>query len=63
MLWGPGILSFVVAFAALRLLIGPLARLALAEPNERSLPQRPVPRRSSSSETPASTSAMIKGSQ
>jgi len=44
MLWGPGILSFVVAFAALRLLIGPLARLALDEPNERSLHQRPVPR-------------------
>ena len=44
MLWGPGILSFVVAFVALRLLIGPLARLALDEPNERSLHQRPVPR-------------------
>jgi UDP-N-acetylmuramyl pentapeptide phosphotransferase/UDP-N-acetylglucosamine-1-phosphate transferase len=44
MLWGPGILSFAVAFAALRLLVGPLARLALDQPNERSLHERPVPR-------------------
>ena len=44
MLWGPGILSFVVAFVALRLLIGPFARFALDHPNERSLHERPVPR-------------------
>jgi UDP-N-acetylmuramyl pentapeptide phosphotransferase/UDP-N-acetylglucosamine-1-phosphate transferase len=44
MLWGPGILSFVVAFVALRLLAGPFARLALDQPNERSLHERPVPR-------------------
>ena len=44
MLWGPAILSFVVAFVALRLLIGPLARFALDHPNERSLHERPVPR-------------------
>jgi UDP-N-acetylmuramyl pentapeptide phosphotransferase/UDP-N-acetylglucosamine-1-phosphate transferase len=44
MLWGPGILSFAAAFAALRLLVGPLARLALDQPNERSLHERPVPR-------------------
>jgi UDP-N-acetylmuramyl pentapeptide phosphotransferase/UDP-N-acetylglucosamine-1-phosphate transferase len=44
MLWGPGILSFVVAFVALRLLIGPFARFALDQPNERSLHERPVPR-------------------
>lgn len=44
MLWGPGILSFVVAFVALRLLIGPFAHLVLDEPNERSLHERPVPR-------------------
>lgn len=44
MYWGPGILSFVVAFAALRLLIGPFAAFALDQPNERSLHERPVPR-------------------
>jgi UDP-N-acetylmuramyl pentapeptide phosphotransferase/UDP-N-acetylglucosamine-1-phosphate transferase len=44
MLWGTGILSFVVAFLALRLLVGPLARFALDQPNERSLHERPVPR-------------------
>jgi UDP-N-acetylmuramyl pentapeptide phosphotransferase/UDP-N-acetylglucosamine-1-phosphate transferase len=44
MYWGPGILSFVVAFAALRLLIGPFARFALDQPNERSLHEQPVPR-------------------
>jgi UDP-N-acetylmuramyl pentapeptide phosphotransferase/UDP-N-acetylglucosamine-1-phosphate transferase len=44
MLWGPGILSFVVAFVALRLLIGPFARFALDHPNQRSLHERPVPR-------------------
>ena len=44
MLWGSGILSFVVAFIALRLLVGPLARLALDQPNERSLHEHPVPR-------------------
>jgi UDP-N-acetylmuramyl pentapeptide phosphotransferase/UDP-N-acetylglucosamine-1-phosphate transferase len=44
MLWGPGVLSFVVAFVALRLLVGPFARLALDQPNERSLHERPVPR-------------------
>ena len=36
--------SFVVAFATLRILLGPLARLALDQPNERSLHDRPVPR-------------------
>ena len=44
MLWGPGILSFVVALVAVRLLIGPFARFVLDQPNERSLHERPVPR-------------------
>src|SRR5688500_16922772 len=44
MAWGPGILSFVVAFVAVRLLLGPLARFALDQPTERSLHERPVPR-------------------
>lgn len=44
MAWGPGILSFVVAFVAARLLLGPFAGFALDQPNERSLHERPVPR-------------------
>ena len=44
MAWGPGILSFVVAFVAARLLLGPFAKFALDQPNERSLHERPVPR-------------------
>jgi len=44
MAWGPGILSFVVAFVAARLLVGPFAGFALDQPNERSLHERPVPR-------------------
>ena len=44
MLGGLGVLSFVVAFVASRLLLGPFARFALDEPNARSLHERPVPR-------------------
>ena len=44
MAWEPGILSFVVAFVAARLLLGPFAGFALDQPNERSLHERPVPR-------------------
>lgn len=44
LLWGPGIVSFVVALVALRLLIGTFAGFALDQPNERSLHERPVPR-------------------
>ncbi len=44
MAWGPGILSFCVAFVAARLLLGPFAGFALDQPNERSLHERPVPR-------------------
>jgi UDP-N-acetylmuramyl pentapeptide phosphotransferase/UDP-N-acetylglucosamine-1-phosphate transferase len=39
-----GILSFVVAFVAVRVLLSRFARLALDEPNARSLHERPVPR-------------------
>lgn len=42
--WVPGAVSFVVALVAVRLLVGPLARFALDQPNERSLHERPVPR-------------------
>ena len=44
MAWGPGILSFCIAFVAARLLLGPFAGFALDQPNERSLHERPVPR-------------------
>jgi UDP-N-acetylmuramyl pentapeptide phosphotransferase/UDP-N-acetylglucosamine-1-phosphate transferase len=44
MLWGLGVLSFVVAFIGSRLLLGRFARFALDEPNARSLHERPVPR-------------------
>jgi UDP-N-acetylmuramyl pentapeptide phosphotransferase/UDP-N-acetylglucosamine-1-phosphate transferase len=44
MLWGYAVLSSLVAFAALRLLLSRFARLALDEPNERSLHVEPVPR-------------------
>jgi UDP-N-acetylmuramyl pentapeptide phosphotransferase/UDP-N-acetylglucosamine-1-phosphate transferase len=36
--------AFLVSFIAARLLIGPLGRFALDQPNERSLHERPVPR-------------------
>jgi len=39
-----GILSFAVAFALLRVLLGRFARVALDHPNARSLHQQPVPR-------------------
>lgn len=39
-----GILSFVVAFIAVRVLLSRFARLALDQPNARSLHERPVPR-------------------
>ena len=38
------LVSFLVAFVIVRIFLGPLARLALDEPNERSLHDRPVPR-------------------
>jgi UDP-GlcNAc:undecaprenyl-phosphate GlcNAc-1-phosphate transferase len=44
MLWGLAILSFAVAFVAVRVLLSRFARFALDEPNERSLHERPVPR-------------------
>jgi UDP-N-acetylmuramyl pentapeptide phosphotransferase/UDP-N-acetylglucosamine-1-phosphate transferase len=44
MLWGSAVLSFVVAFVALRLLLSRFGRFALDEPNERSLHASPVPR-------------------
>ena len=44
MVCGAGLLSFAVAFVALRLLLGRFAGFALDEPNERSLHERPVPR-------------------
>src|SRR5688572_7972879 len=37
-------LSFVIAFAAVRVLLSPRARFALDEPNDRSLHVTPVPR-------------------
>lgn len=39
-----GIVSFVVAFVAIRVLLSRFARFALDRPNERSLHERPVPR-------------------
>ncbi|HWD23573.1 MAG TPA: glycosyl transferase [Burkholderiales bacterium] len=44
MLGGLGVLSFVVAFVASRLLLSRFAGFALDRPNARSLHQRPVPR-------------------
>ena len=44
MLGGLAVLSFVVAFAGLRLLLTKFGRLALDRPNERSLHEQPVPR-------------------
>jgi UDP-N-acetylmuramyl pentapeptide phosphotransferase/UDP-N-acetylglucosamine-1-phosphate transferase len=44
MLWGLGVLSFVVALVSVRLLAGRFAALALDEPNARSLHEQPVPR-------------------
>ena len=44
MLAGLGILSFVVALAAVRVLLSRFGRFALDEPNARSLHERPVPR-------------------
>ncbi|OFW07741.1 MAG: hypothetical protein A3H27_12700 [Acidobacteria bacterium RIFCSPLOWO2_02_FULL_59_13] len=44
MLGGLGVLSFVVAFVASRLLLARFARFALDHPNARSLHERPVPR-------------------
>src|SRR5919201_3780047 len=44
MLWLLALISFAVTFASLRLLLARFARLALDEPNERSLHDRPVPR-------------------
>src|SRR5436189_286099 len=38
------LLSFAVTFAALKLLLARFARVALDQPNERSLHERPVPR-------------------
>jgi UDP-GlcNAc:undecaprenyl-phosphate/decaprenyl-phosphate GlcNAc-1-phosphate transferase len=44
MLAGAAVLSFVVAFVALRVLLSRFGRFALDHPNERSLHERPVPR-------------------
>jgi UDP-GlcNAc:undecaprenyl-phosphate/decaprenyl-phosphate GlcNAc-1-phosphate transferase len=44
MLWGLALLSFLVAFVAVRVLLSRFARFALDEPNERSLHASPVPR-------------------
>ena len=44
MLGGLALLSFVVAFIAVRVLLSRFGRLALDEPNARSLHERPVPR-------------------
>src|SRR5919201_4352681 len=44
MLWLLALISFAVTFASLRLLLARFARLALDQPNERSLHDRPVPR-------------------
>ena len=43
MLW-VAVLSFAVAFGAIRVLLARFGRLALDQPNERSLHERPVPR-------------------
>jgi UDP-N-acetylmuramyl pentapeptide phosphotransferase/UDP-N-acetylglucosamine-1-phosphate transferase len=44
MLPGAAVLSFVVAFVAVRVLLSRFGRFALDQPNERSLHERPVPR-------------------
>jgi UDP-GlcNAc:undecaprenyl-phosphate/decaprenyl-phosphate GlcNAc-1-phosphate transferase len=44
MLGAAAVLSFVVAFAALRVLLSRFGRFALDRPNERSLHENPVPR-------------------
>jgi UDP-N-acetylmuramyl pentapeptide phosphotransferase/UDP-N-acetylglucosamine-1-phosphate transferase len=44
LLWGTGVLAFVVAFAVVRLLLSRFGRFALDAPNERSLHVQPVPR-------------------
>jgi len=44
MLGAVAVLSFVVAFVALRVLLSRFARIALDQPNERSLHENPVPR-------------------
>jgi len=44
MLWGAVVLAFLVSLAVVRLLLTRFARLALDQPNERSLHERPVPR-------------------
>jgi UDP-GlcNAc:undecaprenyl-phosphate GlcNAc-1-phosphate transferase len=44
MFWGLAALSFLVAFAAVRILLSRFGSLALDEPNERSLHVQPVPR-------------------
>ena len=44
MLWGVALASFLVAFAACRLLLSRFGRFALDEPNERSLHTTPIPR-------------------
>ena len=44
MLAGAAVLSFVVAFVAVRVLLSRFGRFALDQPNERSLHERPVPR-------------------
>jgi UDP-GlcNAc:undecaprenyl-phosphate/decaprenyl-phosphate GlcNAc-1-phosphate transferase len=44
MFWGLAALSFLVAFAAVRILLSRFGGLALDRPNERSLHVRPVPR-------------------
>jgi UDP-GlcNAc:undecaprenyl-phosphate GlcNAc-1-phosphate transferase len=44
MLWGLGLVSFVVAAVVARLLVTRFARVALDQPNARSLHERPVPR-------------------
>ncbi len=44
MLAGTAVLSFVVAFVAVRVLLSRFGRFALDQPNERSLHERPVPR-------------------
>lgn len=44
MLWGAAVLAFLVSLAVVRLVLTRFARLALDQPNERSLHDRPVPR-------------------
>ena len=44
MLGAVAVLSFAVAFAALRVLLSRFARFALDQPSERSLQENPVPR-------------------